>query len=216
MNQILGLPMIDPAVSISRYRERPRISLETGAILAQSVHLAPPLADPAALDLACGLARTTGVMVSVPLTGSLATLPNLVETALRRAGVAPHRLEIALSAPALEHRAVESLLALSALRDLGIEIALADFGGPGTLDLIQHLPLSTVILRPALIRDLPGSAAAAAMLHQVLRIARDHGLPVVATGIESEPQRALLSGLGCTAGEGILFGHPALQLEPTG
>lgn len=213
MNQIRRLPT-EPSTAISRYRERPRISLETGATIAHSIHLTPRLADAAALDLACGLSRNTGIKVSVPLSGPLAAIPDLVRTALDRDGIPPARLEIALSAPTLEQRAVECLLALSALRDLGVEIALADFGGPGTLDLIQHLPLSAVILRPGLVRDLPGHAAAAAMLHQVLRIARDQGLPAIATGIESEPQRALLSGLGCTAGEGSLFGHPALQLEP--
>jgi len=42
----------------------------------------------------------------------------------------------------------------------------------------------------------------------VLALARALGLEVVAEGIESEAQHAALVGLGCTTGQGFLFGRP--------
>jgi EAL domain-containing protein (putative c-di-GMP-specific phosphodiesterase class I) len=143
----------------------------------------------------------------------------LLARILSRTGAAPARLEIALAGPALEHAAVECLVALSAVRDLGVGVALQDFGGPGTLEVVQYLPLSAVILKPTLLHDLPGSAAATTTLHTLLGIARRHGLRIVAAGIGSEAQRALLSGLGCQEGEGSLFGTPGAHghgndLEP--
>jgi EAL domain-containing protein (putative c-di-GMP-specific phosphodiesterase class I) len=196
-----------------RYRERPRAELTSGVIAGLTMHLSPGVPAASALDLACRLAGLVMLPVSVRVDGPLNALPGLVANALDRTGVAPGRLEIALTAPSLENAAIESLVALSAVRDLGVDVALHNFGGPGTLELVHYLPLSTVILKPSLLFGLPGSRAAATLLHTLLGIAREHGLRVVAAGIDAEPQRALLSGLGCQFGEGSLFGTPALRRE---
>ena len=71
---------------------------------------------------------------------------------------------------------------------------------------MPRLPLSAVVFSPGAICAVPGSAAATASIATLLRVVRSHGLCSVVTGIETEAQRALLSGLGCDAGEGSLFG----------
>jgi EAL domain-containing protein (putative c-di-GMP-specific phosphodiesterase class I) len=195
------------------YRERPRAELASGAIAALTMHLSPGVPATIALDLACRLARLMTLPVSVRVDGPFKALPSLVASALDRTGIAPDWLEIVLTAASLENAAIDCLVALSAVRDLGVDVALHNFGGPGTLELVQYLPLSTVILKPSLLFGLPGSRSAGIMLHTLLGIARTHGLRVVAAGIEGESQRALLSGLGCQFGEGSLFGTPALRRD---
>ena len=71
---------------------------------------------------------------------------------------------------------------------------------------MPHLPLSGVVLSASVIRDVPGNPASTMMLHTLHGLARSQAMYVVATGIETEAQRAILSGIGCHAGEGSLFG----------
>ena len=194
-----------PPAAPPHFCERPRVALESGRVVAHTVHFSTGVAAATALGLACSLARCHRMRVSIPVTGPLSALPVLVETALSRAGLAPDQLEIAISAAALERAGIKALLALSALRDDGVDVALTGFGVAG-IDLIARLPLSGVILAPGAVRDVPGSASAIGGLRDLLAMAADHALRVTATGIVSETQRAVLSGLGADAGEGPLFG----------
>lgn len=188
-----------------RFRSSPRVSLKTGAAAGQSIQVAPDVPQALAIDLACSLAQETGRLVSLAVSGPLAALPALSAVALARSGVAPEHLELTVADEQFEQAGIEALMALSALRDLGVGIALRDFGS-GKIAIVPRLPLSTLILSPAAIRDVPHDAAATMLLHTLLGLARSQSLHVVATGIETEAQRAILSGIGCNDGEGSLFG----------
>ena len=200
------------APALPFYRERPRVDLASGNLVGQTIALSCAVPPAASLDLACQLSAAQAIPVSVRVTAPLVDLPRLVAASLDRNAISPDQLEVAVSGAVLERTAgqtvIDSLLALSALCDQGVDIALYDFGDPGTLDLVDDLPLSAVILKPSLLIGLPGSAAATSRLHGLLGMATRSGLRVVATGIEAEAQRALLSGLGCHHGEGSLFGEP--------
>ena len=202
------------AVSLERprYRSSPRVSLLTGAGAGRAIQLAPGTPASIAIDLACSLAQETGLLVSLAAPGPLAALPALAAIVLAHTGVAPEHLELTVADRQLEHAGIEALMALSALRDLGVGIALRDFG-QGKIAIVPRLPLSSLILSPAAIRDVPGNAAATMLVHTLLGLARSHSLPVVATGIETEAQRAILSGIGCHDGEGNLFGTAHLARD---
>jgi EAL domain-containing protein (putative c-di-GMP-specific phosphodiesterase class I) len=212
VNRLLSL--IDKngfAPAAPRYRQRPRVDLASGVTTGLTIQFSAGVPAISALDLGSHLAALAKIQVSVQVAEPLRSLPGLVSDVLERCGLQPSRLEMALEGPILEQAGVDCLVALSAVRDLGVDIALQDFGGPGTLGLVHHLPLSVVILPPSAIMGLPGDATASTLLHTLLSMAKDHRMRVVATGIESEAQRALLSGLGCEHGEGSLFGVSVLQ-----
>lgn len=188
-----------------RYRTSPRISLNTGAAAGQSIQVAPDVPASLAINLACSLAQETGRLVSLAVSGLLAALPALATMALARSAVAPELLELTVADQQFEQAGIEALMALSALRDLGVGIALRGFGR-GRIAIVPRLPLSALILSPSAIRDVPRDAAATMLVHTLLGLARSQSLHVVATGIETEAQRAILSGIGCNDGEGSLFG----------
>ena len=187
---------------------RPRLDLQTGSQVGQSIAWPAESPDTNRLVTACTLALASGGLVSIPAPGDPQALLAPVRQALLSTGLPPGRLELIFSADALEEPGVETLLALSALRDEGIGLALEGFGR-GRLALAHRLPLSCLILAPACIAQIPGSPAALALLHTLVDLAHAQQLTVVATGITTENQRAVLSGLGCDCGEGTLFG-PAL------
>jgi EAL domain-containing protein (putative c-di-GMP-specific phosphodiesterase class I) len=192
--------------SVPRYREHPRVDLASGAVAGQAIQLSEGVPAALTLDLACRLASLVAQPVSVQVDGPLTGLTATVAQALARTGIAATWLEIALSGPTLDQAGVECLVALSGVRDLGVDVALRGFGLPGTLEQMQYVPLSAVILDPAQLDGLPEDVDAITRLHRLLDLAGSNGLRVVATGIESEGQRALLSGMGCELGEGSLFG----------
>ena len=72
--------------------------------------------------------------------------------------------------------------------------------------MLKRMPLTTVKLAGVLLRDLGSSREDAAVLLAILQVARVLGLVSVATGIETEDQRARLAVMGCDAGQGPLFG----------
>ena len=132
-----------------------------------------------------------------------------VSAALDESGLAPERLEVELTESLLIEVGAETLLVLSAIRDLGVGLSLDDFGtGYASLAVLKRLPLTAMKLDRSLIRGLPGDREDAAIVRAVVETGHALGLLVVAEGIETEAQRAFLAGIGCDEGQGYLFGHP--------
>ena len=103
----------------------------------------------------------------------------------------------------------DTLLALSALRDLGVGITLDDFGaGFASLSMLKRLPLEQVKLDRALVRSLPDDAEDVAIVQAIIDTSHALGLGVVAAGVETEAQRSLLLAMGCEQGQGYLFSQP--------
>lgn len=165
-------------------------------------------------------ARWDGIRVSVNVSARQlhsGVLPTQLATAFERSGLPPDRLELELTESLLMDSSTDTLLALSAIRDLGIGLALDDFGtGFAGLSMLKRLPLTVMKLDRSLVRELPTSREDAAIVRALVEASRAMRLTTVAEGIETEGQRAYLSGIGCDDGQGYLFSHPlpAKQLRP--
>jgi EAL domain-containing protein (putative c-di-GMP-specific phosphodiesterase class I) len=156
------------------------------------------------LSAVCRAAITwPGGLVSVSLPPSLARdgslLPLLAET-LHETGLEPGRLEIALADSATDSECADTLLTLSALRDLGVGVALDEYGRAGAcLMKLKRLPLTAIKLDRALVRDMLCDRAAASMVRAAIDFAHTMEIVVVASGVETEAQRAFLRHVGCDA-----------------
>jgi len=135
-----------------------------------------------------------------------AALLGQVAHALESSGLPPERLELELTESMLVDGSVETLLMLSAIRDLGVGLALDDFGtGYASLSMLKRLPLTVMKLDRSLVRDLPHDREDAAICRAIVETGHALGLAIVAEGIETEAQRAFLSAIGCEEGQGWLF-----------
>ena len=144
-------------------------------------------------------------------------LPLQMAVALEQSGLPPDRLDLELTNSSLVDGSIDTLLTLSAIRDLGIGLALDGFGASlASLSVLKRLPLTTMKLDRSLVCELPMSREDAAIVRVVIETGRAACLTTVAEGIETEAQRAFLSGLGCDEGQGSLFSRPlpAGQLRP--
>ena len=157
--------------------------------------------------------RTVSVNVSALQLANGALLGQVAE-ALESSQLEPDRLELELTESMLVDVGIETLLTLSAIRDLGVGIALDDFGtGFASLAMLKRLPLTVMKLDRSLVRDLPADREDAAIVRAVIATGHALGLLVVAEGIETEAQRAFLSASGCDEGQGFLFSPPVPVAE---
>jgi diguanylate cyclase (GGDEF)-like protein len=99
--------------------------------------------------------------------------------------------------------------ALARLRQGGCRVAVDDFGtGYSSLAYLKALPLDYLKLDRRLSQDIAGSARDRVVVRSVIDMARALGLGVIAEGVETEEQLALLAAEGCTLYQGFLCSGP--------
>jgi diguanylate cyclase (GGDEF)-like protein len=102
---------------------------------------------------------------------------------------------------------------ISAARDLGIKVALDDFGvGHSSLTLLRSLPIDQVKIDRSFVRDLGRDPRDTAIVRSVLSLAADLSVDAVAEGVETPEQVHQLRDLGCRYAQGYLWAK-ALPLE---
>ncbi|HEX4296512.1 MAG TPA: EAL domain-containing protein [Devosia sp.] len=132
-----------------------------------------------------------------------------VAAALEHSGLAPERLDIEITEGVFVRNAVTVTHKLDAVRALGVGIALDDFGtGYSSLGYLGQLPIDKLKIDQSFVRRLPGDAEAVAIIKAVMALSTALGKSVVAEGIETMEQAAILRGFGCSVMQGYQFGRP--------
>ena len=138
-----------------------------------------------------------------------AALADQTSRLLRDMALAPHLLELAFSEadPALDSR--DMPLLVSALRDLGVRVAIDRVRrAQDCLHRLRRLPATTLRLHPVLVRDLEDNAEARAEAMEAICTAHALGAIVVALGVQSPLQRDILADMQCDEAQGPLFSDP--------
>jgi len=105
---------------------------------------------------------------------------------------------------------------LRSLKELGVHIAVDDFGtGFSSLRYLRDFPIDVLKIDKTFIDDITRDAQQVALVEGIVRIADTLGLQVIAEGIEDVAQRDLLAGMGCRFGQGYLFAKP-MTVEQSG
>jgi diguanylate cyclase (GGDEF)-like protein/PAS domain S-box-containing protein len=154
------------------------------------------------------------IAVSVNLSARQLRDPELVDVvraALVDAGVPGSALVLEITETALVDEPDRVLVALEALRALGVRIALDDFGtGFSSLSHLHRFPVDTVKVDRSFVAGvLDPSSRDRAIVTAVLHLAAHMGLRVVAEGVEQREQAEVLRELGCDLLQGWAFGRPA-------
>ncbi|QNN71698.1 EAL domain-containing protein [Thermomonas carbonis] len=137
-----------------------------------------------------------------------------VQRVLHEAGLPGHALELELTERVLVDDAADSLAVFDALRRLGVQLSIDDFGeGYSALNYLRRLPIHALKLSQTFIKGVPGKPSDVAICQAVAGIAGSLGLGLVAEGIETEAQRDFLIRLGVKVGQGFLFAPGLLPGE---
>ena len=131
---------------------------------------------------------------------------------VRETGCDPRRLRVEVTEGTLLGDTDAVVTILSRLRNAGIDAALDDFGtGYSSLGYLHRFPLRMIKIDRSFVTPLadPAASRSRAIVEAILALARSLDLEVVAEGVENEAQRVALQAMGCTYGQGWLFGKPA-------
>ena len=100
------------------------------------------------------------------------------------------------------------------LKSLGVHLAVDDFGtGYSSLSYLRALPFDMLKIARPFVEGAARRPQEASFLRMILELGRTLGMQVVAEGIETADQLALLQSLGCEYGQGFLLGRPARALD---
>ncbi|MDP2142440.1 MAG: EAL domain-containing protein [Gammaproteobacteria bacterium] len=137
-------------------------------------------------------------------------LLSLVNQVLTQTGADPHSLGLELTESALMDKPEVVAQVLSELVALGLHVSIDDFGtGYSSLASLQMYPLHTLKIDRSFMRDLHSNAKNAAIVCGLASLARSLGLKVLAEGVETAEQLAILRLCQCDAIQGW-FMSPAL------
>jgi EAL domain-containing protein (putative c-di-GMP-specific phosphodiesterase class I) len=101
------------------------------------------------------------------------------------------------------------------LRQTGLRIAIDDFGtGFSSLDYLRRFPVDRIKIAQVFINDL-GASENAAIVRAAIGLARALSIEVIAEGVETVEQLALLKEWGCLYVQGYYFAKPLSAPEAT-
>ena len=134
---------------------------------------------------------------------------DVVNSALEHTGLDPTMLTLELTESTLIDDAVSAQALLHEFRDLGINLALDDFGtGYSSLTYLRAFPINIVKIDKSFVRAIGTEREDTAIVAAVISLAKNLGLRVVAEGVETHEQLAMLLRLQCPYFQGYLFSHP--------
>jgi len=143
-------------------------------------------------------------------------LLEVVEKALRANGLEPRSLELEITESLAMADPTAITATLSALRELGVQLALDDFGtGYSSLAYLRRLPLDRLKIDRSFTHDMESTRDGKVLTGTIISMAHALGLTVIAEGVETAGQQALLAQLDCDEIQGYHLGRPmpAVELE---
>jgi predicted signal transduction protein with EAL and GGDEF domain/FixJ family two-component response regulator len=139
-------------------------------------------------------------------------LAQMVLAVLGDTGLAPHLLELELTEGTLMDDAQATLATLEQLRAIGVYLSIDDFGtGYSSMNYLKRFDVRALKIDRSFISGLPQDAENAAITRAIIAMAHGLKLVVVAEGVETDEQLALLEQFGCDIAQGYLLGRPSAQ-----
>jgi diguanylate cyclase (GGDEF)-like protein len=136
-------------------------------------------------------------------------LLDLVTSTLNATGLSACRLELEITETVLLEKNEEYLAVLRQLKELGVSIALDDFGiGYSSMTYLQMFPFDRIKIDQSFIRNMTSDETSAAIVCAIVGLGRNLEIPTTAEGVETRDQLAFLRAAGCQSAQGFLFHRP--------
>jgi diguanylate cyclase (GGDEF)-like protein len=169
-----------------------------------------------ALEEACARAAAWNV-AGHPIGVSVEVSPNQlnrdnfvvdVRRALQQSGIEPSMLTLAIAETTVMSDVTAAVERLEEIKQLGVRIAIDDFGGSGYAyhSDLRRLPLDFLKVDRGSLAASEDEDYRTWLLEAIMIVGRDLSLTVIAKGIESFEQLSALQGMGCAMAQGTLMG----------
>ena len=133
----------------------------------------------------------------------------LIADVLKETGLPSTRLELEITESLAMHDAEKSIATMNELRALGIHLSIDDFGtGYSSLSYLKRFPINKLKVDQSFVRNMTTNANDASIARTVILLGQSLNLTVIAEGVETEEQLALLQQYNCDEVQGYLFSRP--------
>jgi diguanylate cyclase (GGDEF)-like protein len=137
--------------------------------------------------------------------GFLAHLEDLLATS----HVDPSCLELEITESVMMEGAESAIALLHRLRALGLKLAIDDFGtGYSSLAYLSRFPIHKLKIDQSFVRNMHAVSEQSAIVQATISLGHALGMTVIAEGVETEVQRAMLSGWRCDEIQGYYYSRP--------
>ena len=166
------------------------------------------------LRTACAEAATwpDGICVAINLSPAQfrdRALVAMIENALGDAGLAADRLELEITEGVLLTDERRTLETLTALRAMGIRIAMDDFGtGYSSLSYLRRFRFDKIKIDQSFVRQIPGDPDSAAIVRAIITMSSCLGIATTVEGVETAEQFDFSVREGCGTVQGYYISHP--------
>ena len=136
-------------------------------------------------------------------------LPQRVAEILHLTGLAPERLELEITETVAMQDVARTIETLAELKRTGVRLSVDDFGtGFSSMSYLKRFPLDKLKIDQSFVFGLPDDDNDAAITRAVIALGQSLKLKVIAEGVESQEQLALLRDQGCDEYQGYFFSPP--------
>ncbi len=189
------------------------LSEETGMIIPIGEWVLNTACQQAKRWLDKGIRIRMGVNLSVKQL-QLENFPVLVASVLEVSGLPPEQLDLEVTESMAISDLKNTISVLEQIRELGVLTSMDDFGtGYSSLSYLQQLPLCTMKIDRAFIKDIDDDGNNAEIAKTIIDLSRNLGLHVIAEGIETRSQFEQLLMHGCDEIQGFYFSKPLTAAE---
>ena len=137
-----------------------------------------------------------------------------VRTILKETRLSPRHLELELTESVLMQNVEVTAPALIALKALGVRLAVDDFGtGYSSLSYLRQFPIDTLKIDQSFVREIAAGSLDDTIVSAVISMGKTLNQKVVAEGVETKEQLAVLRRLHCGEGQGFHLGPPVTPEE---
>ncbi len=144
----------------------------------------------------------------------IGTLLESVRSALKAAELEPRFLEVELTENAVMRDTEESIHILESLSRLGVLVSVDDFGtGYSSMSYLRRFPIDKLKIDRAFVNEMTSRPEDASIVRAMISLAHSLNLKVVAEGVETGEQLALLKQFGCDQYQGFHFSTPLQAKE---
>lgn len=138
-----------------------------------------------------------------------ANFVSTIQSVLIKHALQPGQLELEITETVLLNHADRALHTLQQLREMGVKLAIDDFGvGFSSMNYLKVLPIDKIKIDRSFISEVDNNLQDAAICQGIISMAHHLNLRVTAEGVETQGQRELLVESGCDYLQGYLFAKP--------
>ncbi|OCR27017.1 diguanylate cyclase [Pseudomonas syringae] len=154
------------------------------------------------------------LVLSVSVSSTQFSMPNLaseLQRAMQRFDLKPGQLEVEITETSLVHNLNHSRMQIQLLHDIGVRVALDDFGvGECSLSHLRNLDIDTLKIDRHFVASMLGSVRDLAVARSIIELCRNLDVLVIAEGVETIEQYQWLKDNGCQLIQGFLVAHPMI------